>query len=73
MDNNCVIYPELTFPVSKSLYKEWVTGQFTKDDGEAKAAAVIYLDESKKKENISAAISSLKEAINAVDPKERCK
>jgi hypothetical protein len=73
LDNKCVIYPQLTFPISKDKYTLWVKDQFGKDDQAAKDAAATYLEESKKKETISSAISSLKEAVAAVDPKERCK
>ena len=73
MENNCKIYPRLTFPISKDRYTAWVKTQFTSDEEEAKKAAATYLEESKKKEEISSAIASLQEAVTAVDPKERCK
>ncbi|HWJ90776.1 MAG TPA: hypothetical protein VNR87_06675 [Flavisolibacter sp.] len=73
IDDKCIIYPQLTFPIGKSKYKSWVQTRFTDDDKAAKDAAALYLSESKKKEAISASINSLKEAVSAVDPKERCK
>jgi hypothetical protein len=73
LDNKCEIYPKLTFPIGMDKYREWVNTQYGLDEKAAKDAAEKSLIASKKKEEISASINSLNEAVSAVDPRERCK
>src|SRR5262249_49810358 len=73
MDNACIVYPQLQFPISADPYLAWVKGKFTDADGKVKTASTDYLKASKEKEEIASRIASLKEAIAAADPKERCK
>ena len=49
LDNKCVIYPQLTFPISKDKYTLWVKNQFEKDDQAAKDAAAITWKKVKRK------------------------
>lgn len=72
LDKNCVIYPDLTFPISSNWYTKWVSQQYDQAIIEVETNSAIELQASKDKEAIESCINSLKEAVAATNPKDRC-
>jgi hypothetical protein len=83
--DKCAIVPQLTFPIRKvkvengvkeyyfvDQYAKWVDCMYKKAENEAGDDMADLLEANKKKEAMSACISSLKDAVTVTNPKDRC-